>query len=234
MDSDSIVITLDSDVVDGEDRIDLELSPEEECYGMEQSAEQLPTLSEEPLTAWSDEVNDSEPGVSTQMPPMTPPGPPPVTPPPSYDMRLSLLESRLRDFDDIVTRYGILLDQAVGRLDDMINHIGNQQRKDGRSIFEMRGVIHALVGEVGSDLIDARLQQQQQLQQQQLHQQQQFGHNFPNRGQRNQGQQANHQQNHQHQAWGTPAGEPRQGAPGREEPWKRQGRGGRQRSHQRS
>lgn len=193
---------------------------------MEHSAEPLPTLPEEPLSAWSDQVNADVSEASVPMPPMTPPGYPPATPQ-SHDMRLTLIESKLRDFDDIVTRYGILLDQAVGRLDDMMNHISSQQKKDGRSIYEMRGVIHALVGEVGSDVIDARLQQQQQ-------QQQQFGHNFQNRAHRPQGQQTNHQPNHQHQAWGAPTGEPRQGAPSREEPWKRQGRGGRNRFQQRS
>jgi len=74
----------------------------------------------------------------------------------------------------------LLMNQSFARIDAQQNTVVAQQRKDSRAIFEMRGVIQALVAEVGEDLVDARIQTAQQ--QALLRQQEAFHNKFSNRG----------------------------------------------------
>lgn len=108
----------------------------------------------------------------------------PHTPPPPSSAQavddLKLLWGKFTDLRDAVTRFELLLNQGLSRLDAQVNSVVAQQRKDSRAIFEMRGVIQALVAEVGEDQVDARLQAAQH--QALLRQQEVFHRDFSSRG----------------------------------------------------
>jgi hypothetical protein len=105
--------------------------------------------------------------------------PPPTGPTQGVDS-LKLLWGKYTDLKDAVDRFELLINQSFARLDSQQSAVIVQQRKDSRTIFEMRGVIQALVAEVGEDLIDARIQATQQ--QALLRQQEAFHKNFSCRG----------------------------------------------------
>lgn len=93
---------------------------------------------------------------------------------------LKFLWSKYTDLKDSLDRFELLMNQSFARIDAQQNTVVAQQRKDSRAIFEMRGVIQALVAEVGEDLVDARIQTAQQ--QALLRQQEAFHNKFSNRG----------------------------------------------------
>lgn len=92
---------------------------------------------------------------------------------------LKALWGKFTDLKDAVDRFELLMNQSFGRIDAQLNTVVAQQRKDSRAIFEMRGVIQALVAEVGEDLVDARIQAAQQ--QALLRQQEAFHNKFSSR-----------------------------------------------------
>lgn len=93
---------------------------------------------------------------------------------------LKLLWGKYTDLKDSLHRFELLLNQGLCRLDAQMNAVVAQQRKDSRAIFEMRGVIQALVAEVGEELVDTRLQAAQQ--QALLRQHEVFHRDFSSRG----------------------------------------------------
>ncbi len=167
---------------------------------------------------------------SSPAPPATPSCPPPpeavdlVAMCRGHEQRVKTLEARLSDCEQSLIRFGLLMDQSIGRLDDHLAQVIVTQKKDGRALHEIRGVIHALVAEVGKDAVDERLASLQQ-----QHQHQQF----------------QQRQKPPHQAFAPPAAAPiaafygkppprqtaewgdREPHDHRDEPWKRQGRPGR-------
>lgn len=127
-----------------EGKIDLGLDPED-CEAGD-------------VSAWGDEAERDQPTLSSVVvvqPPLTPP---PVQRAEEADLRVQTLEAKLRDCEHSLTRFGMLLDQTAGRLDDQLYQLVGQQKREARSHHEMRGVIQALVHEVGLDKVNARLQ----------------------------------------------------------------------------
>lgn len=207
----------------------------------------LPVLEEEridlgvgegPSQDWADVVSDQPvtPCTPASLATLTSPAPPatPSCPPPpealdlvamckGHEQRVKTLEARLSDCEQSLIRFGLLMDQSIGRLDDHLAQVIVTQKKDGRALHEIRGVIHALVAEVGKEAVDERLAALQQ-----QHQHQQF----------------QQRQKPQHQAFSPPTAAPiaafygkpqrqpvewadREPQEHRDEPWKRQGRPGR-------
>lgn len=147
-----------------EERIDLDLSPRDaSSWADSMESELLPavpvpvSIASCPKTL----VKVSSPQTAVKVSsPKTPRDPPPQREA-SLEDRLKVLEAQAKDLEHVCTRYGLLLEQATGRLDDQYSQMLAQQRKDGKSLQEMRRVIHAVVAEVGSDSVEARLQSQQ-------------------------------------------------------------------------
>jgi len=147
-----------------EERIDLDLSPRDaSSWADSMESEPLPAVPVPVSIASSPKtlVKVSSPQTVVNVPsPKTPKDPPPQREAALED-RLKVLEAQAKDLEHVCTRYGLLLEQSTGRLDDQYSQMLAQQRKDGKSLQEMRRVIHAVVAEVGSDLVEARLQSQQ-------------------------------------------------------------------------
>lgn len=156
-----------------EERIDLDLSPRDaSSWADSMESEPLPAVPVPVSIASSPKtlvkvsspqaaVEVSSPQTVVKVPsPKTPKDPPPQREAALED-RLKVLEAQAKDLEHVCTRYGLLLEQATGRLDDQYSQMLAQQRKDGKSLQEMRRVIHAVVAEVGSDSVEARLQSQQ-------------------------------------------------------------------------
>lgn len=130
---------------------------ESECGGMfhlelaEEGVEEVPaTQPGQPSESWVCMVEEESP----QTPPL------PCSKQAVDDLKL--LWGKYTDLKDSLHRFELLLNQGLCRLDAQLNTVVAQQRKDSRAIFEMRGVIQALVAEVGEELVDSRLQAAQQ------------------------------------------------------------------------
>lgn len=79
--------------------------------------------------------------------------------------RIDILEARVKDGDQALTRYGILFEQAVQRIDGQLQHMTRQLSQDSRSLDQAKRTVHALVSEAGVDKIKSLMQQQRQQQQ---------------------------------------------------------------------
>lgn len=75
------------------------------------------------------------------------------------DQKLKELFSKVRDCEDALSRYGILFEQAVQRIDGQLQHMVNWQRNASKVQEEQRRRTDALIAEVGVDIVKARVQQ---------------------------------------------------------------------------
>jgi hypothetical protein len=93
----------------------------------------------------------------------------PVAVPARQVPKLRELSSKVRDCEDTLSRYGILFEQAVQRIDGQLQYIVNWQRNVNKTNDDVRKKIDALIAEVGLDSIKARLQQMEREPQPRLH-----------------------------------------------------------------
>lgn len=144
------------DIVETDEKIDFDLETHEgdECVCPDYC---IPVLTE----SWADVDPQSEGGSQT-VGPRTPPDSALENTNTFNEQRVKTLEARMSDCEQSLIRFGMLMDQSIGRIDDAVNQLVMNHKRDARSLHEMRGVIHALVAEVGKDLIDERLLSTQQ------------------------------------------------------------------------
>lgn len=76
--------------------------------------------------------------------------------------RLNDLQGRYVQLKDVVDRLEMIFNQSVGRLDDQLNAQITHSKRNTAAVFEIRGVIQALVAEVGEEAVKARIQAMQQ------------------------------------------------------------------------
>lgn len=84
--------------------------------------------------------------------------PEPVALLPDQDSKFKELQSKFRDCEDALSRFGILFEQAVQRIDGQLQHMVNWQRNSMRVQDDQRRKIDALIAEVGVDEVKARIQ----------------------------------------------------------------------------
>ena len=84
------------------------------------------------------------------------------------------LTSKVRDCEDALSRYGILFEQAIQRIDGQLGYMVNWQRNAMKVQDDLRRKTDALVAEVGLDTVKARLQQMEVENHHRNHQR--FGH----------------------------------------------------------
>lgn len=99
---------------------------------------------------------------------------PAVTCAPGSEAKLRELTSKVRDCEDALSRYGILFEQAVQRIDGQLGYMVNWQRNAVKVQDDLRRKTDALVAEVGLDAVKARLQQMEVENHHRNHQR--FGH----------------------------------------------------------
>lgn len=75
------------------------------------------------------------------------------------DLRMKELFSKVRDCEDALSRFGILFEQAVQRIDGQLQHMVSWQRSASRTQEDQKRRTDALIAEVGVDVVKARIQQ---------------------------------------------------------------------------
>lgn len=75
------------------------------------------------------------------------------------DLKLKELSSKIRDCEDALSRFGILFEQAVQRIDGQLQHMVSWQRSASRTQEDQKRRTDALIAEVGVDVVKARIQQ---------------------------------------------------------------------------
>lgn len=102
--------------------------------------------------------------------PPLPPRPPhpqrPASAPPRNDHKLKELMSKIRDCEDSLSRYGILFEQAIQRIDGQLQYMENWQRNTNRLHQEIFKRTDALTTAVGVDIVKAKVQERENAPQQ--------------------------------------------------------------------
>lgn len=75
------------------------------------------------------------------------------------DLKLKELSSKIRDCEDALSRFGILFEQAVQRIDGQLQHMVSWQRSASKTQEDQKRRTDALIAEVGVDVVKARIQQ---------------------------------------------------------------------------
>jgi len=97
--------------------------------------------------------------------------PRPVTPPRNVEALVDELLEKCKELQvkyvqmkDVLERMEMIFNQSVGRLDDQFGSMAAHQKRNSGAIFEMRGVVQAIVAEVGEEAVNARMVSVQQQQ----------------------------------------------------------------------
>ena len=75
------------------------------------------------------------------------------------DLKMKELSSKIRDCEDALSRFGILFEQAVHRIDGQLQHMVSWQRSASKTQEDQKRRTDALIAEVGVDVVKARIQQ---------------------------------------------------------------------------
>ena len=123
-------------------------------------------LQESPAERWADVVADlrSRTVVKEAKPEVVVTIKEPVTPPCDTAHMIDELVEKSKDLHgkyvqlkDVLDRLELIFNQAIGRLDDQVSVSVTHQKRHSNAIQEIRGVVQALVAEVGEEAVNSRM-----------------------------------------------------------------------------